>query len=101
MLSSAVGPVQLPSRLAHPAVLWALKAVLRHAPPCSVLGEQRQMWHLHFSVCAVPSDRFVWTVLFIIQHSCIITLLPGAGKRQHECEGLERAGLVMSLGKLA
>jgi hypothetical protein len=52
-------------------------------------------------MCTVPSDRFVWMVLFIIQRSCIITLLPGAGRRQHEWDGLKRTDLFISLGKLA
>lgn len=101
MLTSTLGPGTAPKLAGPPGRLWALKAVLREAPPCSGLGEQRRMWHLHLSGCAVPSDRFVWTALFIIQRSCIITLLPGAGKRQREHDGLERAGLVISLGKLA
>lgn len=46
----------------------------------SVLSEQRQMWHLHFSVRAAPSDRFVWMVLFIIQIHVLLLYCLGPGK---------------------
>lgn len=72
------GTRKFPSWLASKTVFLALRAILRQASPLSC--EQRQMWHLHFSVRTAPSDRFVWTVLFIIQTHVLLLYCLGPGK---------------------
>lgn len=72
------GTRKFPSWLAPKTVFLALRAILRQASPLSC--EQRQMWHLHFSVRTAPSDRFVWTVLFIIQTHVLLLYCLGPGK---------------------